>query len=68
MFQKSLSLSFSLQPGRNVIISDNESGNSSMLLDLVLSDSHHLIEALGIKALLSQQAYPGQTSAFSYHM
>jgi len=64
MSQKFSSLSFSFQPGRNVLIGDKESSNSSMVL--VLSDSRHRIESLGIKALLSQQAYPGQTSAFSY--
>lgn len=38
-FSKCSSLSFSFQPGRNVIIGDNESGKSSMLLalNLVLS-------------------------------
>ncbi|NIG36077.1 hypothetical protein F3J42_19590 [Pantoea sp. Ap-959] len=59
MSKKLPSLSFSFQPGRNVIIGDNESGNSSMVLDLVLSDSRHRIKSLGIKALLCQQAYPG---------
>jgi len=41
-----------------VIIGDNESGNSSMVLvlDLVLSDSQHRIKSPGIKAWLSQQA------------
>ncbi|RPD93197.1 hypothetical protein BBB56_22665 [Candidatus Pantoea deserta] len=69
-FQKMFFAVFSFQPGRNVITGDNESVKSSMLLalDLVLSDSRHRVESLGIKALLSQQAYPGQASAFSYYV
>ncbi len=43
---------------RNIFIGDNESGKSSILLalDLVLSDSRHRVETLGVESLISQSA------------
>lgn len=57
-FKKFDSLTLNFEPGRNVLIGDNESGKSSILLalDLVLSDSRHRVEALGVESLLSQNA------------
>lgn len=57
-FKKFDSLTLNFQPGRNVLIGDNESGKSSILLalDLVLSNSRHRVEALGLESLLSQHA------------
>ncbi|GFQ18116.1 hypothetical protein NIHE141904_44260 [Enterobacter hormaechei] len=42
----------------NILVGDNESGKSTILLalDLVLSDSRHRVEALGVESLLSQSA------------
>ncbi|QCR38649.1 ATP-dependent endonuclease [Nissabacter sp. SGAir0207] len=57
-FRKFSSLTLDFQPGKNVLIGDNESGKSTILLalDLVLSDSRHRVESLGIESLLSQSA------------
>jgi DNA repair ATPase RecN len=57
-FKKFDSLTLNFEPGRNVLIGDNESGKSSILLalDLVLSDSRHRVDALGVESLLSQNA------------
>lgn len=57
-FKKFESLTLDFQPGRNVLIGDNESGKSSILLalDLVLGNSRHRVETLGPESLLSQHA------------
>jgi len=57
-FKKFSSLSLEFQPSKNVLIGDNESGKSSILLalDLVLSNSRHRVETLGLESLLSQDA------------
>lgn len=57
-FKRFSMLDLSFTPGRNVLIGDNESGKSSILLalDLVMSDSRYRVEALGVESLLSQDA------------
>lgn len=57
-FKKFESMTLDFQPGRNVLIGDNESGKSSILLalDLVLGNSRHRVETLGVESLLSQKA------------
>lgn len=57
-FKKFESLTLDFQPGRNVLVGDNESGKSSILLalDLVLSNSRHRVETMGIDSLLSLKA------------
>lgn len=57
-FKKFSSLTLNFQPGKNVLIGDNESGKSSILLalDLVLSNSRHRVETMGLESLLSQHA------------
>jgi putative ATP-dependent endonuclease of the OLD family len=57
-FKKFPVLDLSFSADRNVLIGDNESGKSSILLalDLVLSDSRHRVETLGVESLLSQSA------------
>lgn len=57
-FRKFDLLTLDFELGKNVLIGDNESGKSSILqaLDLVLCDSRHRVEALGIESLLSQRA------------
>ncbi len=57
-FRKFHSLQLSFQRGKNVLIDDNESGKSSVLLalDLALSGSRHRVESLGEESLISRQA------------
>ncbi|QHA89926.1 ATP-dependent nuclease [Serratia rhizosphaerae] len=60
-FKKFSALDLSFCADRNVLIGDNESGKSSILLalDLVLSDSRYRVETLGVETLLSQSAVDG---------
>lgn len=53
-FRKSHSLQLNFQRGKNVLIGDNESDKSSVLLalDLVLSGSRHRVESLGVESLI----------------
>lgn len=57
-FRKFTSLTLNFKPEKNVLVGDNECGKSTILLalDLVLSDSRHRVDALGIESLLSQSA------------
>lgn len=57
-FKKFPALNLEFNADRNILIGDNESGKSSILLamDLVLSDSRHRVETLGVESLLSQSA------------
>ncbi|QZY82871.1 ATP-binding protein [Klebsiella sp. CTHL.F3a] len=57
-FKKFPALDLIFSADRNVFIGDNESGKSSILLalDLVLSDSRHRVETLGMETLLSRSA------------
>lgn len=57
-FKKFSMLDLNFCADRNVLIGDNESGKSSILLalDLVISDSRHRVETLGVESLLSQSA------------
>ena len=57
-FKKFPELDLRFSNDRNILVGDNESGKSTILLalDLVLSDSRHRVEALGVESLLSQSA------------
>ncbi|MFD2051563.1 ATP-binding protein [Pantoea stewartii] len=57
-FRKFHSLQLSIQRGKNLLIGDNESGKSSVLLalDLNLSGSRHRVESLGVESQISRQA------------
>lgn len=57
-FKKFPELDLRFTHDRNILVGDNESGKSTILLalDLVLSDSRHRVEALGVESLLSQSA------------
>lgn len=58
-FKKFPELELRFSADRNILVGDNESGKSTILLalDLVLSDSRHRVEALGgEESLLSQSA------------
>ncbi|HBV9302595.1 TPA: AAA family ATPase [Klebsiella pneumoniae] len=57
-FKKFPRLDLFFNADRNIFIGDNESGKSSILLalDLVLSDSRHRVETLGVESLISQSA------------
>lgn len=60
-FKKFPELDLRFTHDRNILVGDNESGKSTILLalDLVLSDSRHRVEALGVESLLSQSAVRG---------
>ncbi|KTB77295.1 hypothetical protein AO070_17140 [Pseudomonas syringae pv. syringae PD2766] len=51
-------LTLEFDPGKNVLIGDNETGKSSVLLalDLALSASRSRVETIGYEALLNQGA------------
>lgn len=57
-FRKFDSLRLNFHSAKNILIGDNESGKSSVLLvlDRVLSGSRHRVEMLGAESLLSRQA------------
>lgn len=56
-FKKFPELDLHFSADRNILVGDNESGKSTILLalDLVLSDSRHRVEALGVESLLPSQ-------------
>ena len=57
-FKKFSELDLRFSTARNILVGDNESVKSTILLalDLVLSDSRHRVEALGVESLLSKSA------------
>jgi len=57
-FKKFPELNLRFSNDRNILVGDNESGKSTILLalDLVLSDSWYRVEALGVESLLSKSA------------
>lgn len=63
-FKKFPELDLRFSNDRNILVGDNESGKSTILLalDLVLSDSRHRVEALGgiAPVTVSSQAFSGR--------
>lgn len=55
-FKKFSELDLCFSTDRNILVGDNESGKSTILLalDLVLSGSQHRMETLGVESLLPQ--------------
>ncbi len=53
-FKKFPELDLRFTHDRNILVGDNESGKSTILL--ALGDSRHRVEALGVESLLSQSA------------
>lgn len=60
-FKRFLAFSLELQPERNLLIGDNESGKSTILqaIDLVLSGSRSKVETLGLEHLMNIDVVAG---------